>query len=421
MILSNSRIRKNTTRFWQFCVALFALLIVPLGMTPLQSANAQDLEAVQKRLARSIKHNELTIIQAAVMMEALREHLEEEHQNHEGEHRERYEEEEEVDFDDERVEKYRERERALVQAVENGRISEQDAERRLIDFRRELWNDNDGKEVNREARNDQRMNRFHLFERQMRENVESGMISEKEAEQRIRDLRKKMKDAQASTQQSDVEEMYRQAAVKLRKAVESGELSGKDARLKLQAYKEELAGGNDEEEMPDNERAMKERWAGFERRIKAAVESGDMSREEAKEAFEKAKQRMARMERSQSEQERERVNEARDVKEHNERRMSEEARTKLAAMRLRVKTAVESGRITREQGDKALEDLHRRMELLHREMESREKNGQHEDGEHDDESHEDHDEDGDDSEHEHGHDDEDHELDDDEKTVDDNR
>ena len=67
MILSDNS-RPFTTRCMQFCVALLAVLFVPLGMTPLDSANAQDIEAVERRLTKSVKRHELTLEQAAVMM-----------------------------------------------------------------------------------------------------------------------------------------------------------------------------------------------------------------------------------------------------------------------------------------------------------------------------------------------------------------
>ena len=87
MILSDNS-RPFTTRCMQFCVALLAVLFVPLGMTPLDSANAQDIEAVERRLTKSVKRHELTLEQAAVMMNALKEFMEEEHEHHEHGHHE---------------------------------------------------------------------------------------------------------------------------------------------------------------------------------------------------------------------------------------------------------------------------------------------------------------------------------------------
>ena len=67
MILANGSAIRSAS--FQYCgVAALALLFLPLGFV-----QAQDIEAVKRRLSKAVKHNEITFQQAAVMMHALHE------------------------------------------------------------------------------------------------------------------------------------------------------------------------------------------------------------------------------------------------------------------------------------------------------------------------------------------------------------
>ena len=51
-----------------FCVAAFAIALIPIGVI-----QAQNFDGIKKRLAKAVKHDEITLEQAARMMEVLKE------------------------------------------------------------------------------------------------------------------------------------------------------------------------------------------------------------------------------------------------------------------------------------------------------------------------------------------------------------
>ena len=73
MIVSETSIR-SCSRWLQASVLLCAAVVLPLGM-----AYAQDYDAIEKRLGAAVSKGELTLKQAVVMMDALREAAEDGH------------------------------------------------------------------------------------------------------------------------------------------------------------------------------------------------------------------------------------------------------------------------------------------------------------------------------------------------------
>lgn len=112
--------------------------------------------------------------------------------------------------------------------------------------------------------------------------LENGEISREEAAQKLNRLRKaggakfEKKDKEWSKTKEDFEGIEK----RLRAAVESGELSGEEARKKLMAIKKKMAGVEAGEKA--SEKAMtEEKMRGMARRIRGAVERGEISKEEA--------------------------------------------------------------------------------------------------------------------------------------------
>ena len=104
MIL-NGGSKPSSLRSVQFLIAGMAILLIPIGFV-----QAQDFDAIKKRLTKAVKQNEITLKQAAIMMEALREareHDEHEHDEHDyheheyehGEHEEEHGEHEHAESD----------------------------------------------------------------------------------------------------------------------------------------------------------------------------------------------------------------------------------------------------------------------------------------------------------------------------------
>ena len=299
MILSDNS-RPFTTRCMQFCVALLAVLFVPLGMTPLDSANAQDIEAVERRLTKSVKRHELTLEQAAVMMNALKEFMEEEHEHHEHGHHEHdshggehehhedhgHHRHEEAEFEDRRMEELRHAEMELMRAVKNGRISEQDAKRRLIEHKKHLWGDSDESKKNEMS---EFKRKYREAEGRLAKMVEAGEISEEAAEERLASMKEYWKEAKQKTNsQTEFARQMERVKRRVQAGVESGRMTKEEAKETYQKYEERFK--QEAEEAQEGSSAKAEFMAKMERvkrRVQAGVESGRMTEEQAKETYEK--------------------------------------------------------------------------------------------------------------------------------------
>lgn len=134
---------KSPTRLIPFLLAIIALFALPLSL-----AVAQDFEAVEKRLAKGVVKGELSLQQAAAMMEMLHEIAEED------------DEEEDEDDEDFRAAMKDELENVgaeLREAVMRGEMSEKEAWRAWGEFKE------------------------NEFAPQLKRAVRNGMMSEKEA------------------------------------------------------------------------------------------------------------------------------------------------------------------------------------------------------------------------------------------------
>jgi len=231
MIVSKKASRANS-RWMQAVALLCATAVLPLGL-----AVAQDLEAVERRLGQGVAEGELTLKQAAAMMDALREAAGDERAHREKAH--------------ERDGKALERMKHWVdsvgarikEAVEKGQLSEEDAWKKWHAFKE------------------------REFGPKLKHAVEAGHMSEA--------------DAKALWRGVEIAE----AGERLKAAVARGDLTEEQARAKWAQITRKAPGNDRREEADERDRRATERFGHWVEsvsdKLDAAVENGDLSEEEA--------------------------------------------------------------------------------------------------------------------------------------------
>jgi len=163
--------------------------------------------------------------------------------------------------------------------------------------------------------------------------IANGEMTEEEGKTKyaasVQRIKKRMagaskREAMADDSKRFTKEEYGAAAAKMVSMVKAGEITREQMQQRLDRMSKAMASKDDED---------RDAWAGFKRRIEAAVESGVMTLEESREAYEGFRRRMA----------------ARD-----------DQREKLSddcmALRRKLGEAVRNGEMTREEAGKIWED-----------------------------------------------------------------
>ena len=259
MIVSEKTKRSNSRRL-QVCVLLCAMLVLPLGI-----ASAQDYEAVGRRLRAAVEAGELTGEQARTMLGALRKASAEENQG------------------SDRARAYLMKVRKeLGAAVEAGRISEDAAKRRYEAAEKEVkerlaaGRGGDSRRISRED--------YARAEAELKEAVAEGKVSPEDARARLNGMRREMARQAERGERGITVEQYKRAEAKMRKMIEEGKAKPEDVERRLIEMRKMMA---------DRGGDRRAEYEGFARRIRAAVEAGEMTREEAREKLAGYRQRLA--------------------------------------------------------------------------------------------------------------------------------
>lgn len=200
-------------------VVVMAMCILPLGFV-----YAQDLEAVQRRLGGAVEAGELSLGQANLMMETLRHSSHRDSDLGSKEHR------------------YMQFTKEIKAAVKVGKLSEEEAEEKLIAVRREMFEMKRGDEGEaRELKKKKR--RYEQVAREVKEAHEAGKISEMEAENKLIQLRREMfqmkrDDTEESRELQSRKRRYDQATREIKEAHQAGELSEKLIDLPREFFEE---------------------------------------------------------------------------------------------------------------------------------------------------------------------------------------
>ncbi len=277
----------------------------------------------------------------------------------------------------------------LGSAVENGRISEEDAKKRYQAAEKAIKARMAAARGERGAKGDRKPGEAREYLMKVRKElaaaVEADKISKEDAKKKYQAVEKAIKEKMAAARGGDrsktiTREEYAKAEAKLRKMVAEGTVSAKDTRTRLGEMRRMVGRPSGNTPKTDVD------WDAIKARIEGAVKSGKMTPEQADAAYEGIKKRMSLAKESAAKkitrEEYGRV-EAKLKKMVDEGKISaEDARTRLAEMRkmvgrpsgdapkkdidwdaikARIEGAVKSGKMTREQADAAYKGIKERM------------------------------------------------------------
>ena len=229
-------------------IVMVAACVFPLGVVA-----AQDLEAVEKRLGGAVEAGELTLEQAGVMMNALRQSSAQPREMAEKKRR------------------YMEFQREITAAVKAGKLSEVEAEEKLISVRREMF---EGHGEHDDQHNMESKKRHYMeFEREIAAAVRAGKLSEEDAEDKLIAVRRELFEGQG--------EQYRTFVDQMEAAVEAGRLTEEEAEEKLIELRRELFHALSERDDRRNNEAKKRHYRNLVDEIEAALEAGKISEEDA--------------------------------------------------------------------------------------------------------------------------------------------
>jgi len=327
MILSN-RLPRTPRWFLSASLALGALFL------PMSVAYAQDFEAVQRRLASAVEAGELTPAQARTMMEALR--------------RASTDRPADASVDQRALrERYATMEQRVEAGIKSGKITREQGAARLAEARRSMFGDTPKGKVEAEQR--AKRERYAEYERGLMERVRKGAMTKDEANAKLAEAREKMfggaPKGKVDADQRAKRERYAEYERGLMQRVKKGAMTKDEANAKLTEAREKMFGGAEEAQRGGeaDEKAMAARYEELERRIKAAVESGRITEEQGMERLQQAKERMSQG--------------AKKSAVTDKKAMAD----RYGELERRIKAAVASGQITEEQGMERLRQAKERM------------------------------------------------------------
>ncbi|MCP3918630.1 MAG: M48 family metalloprotease [bacterium] len=238
------------------------VLAVTVGLLPMSLAYAQDFGAIERRLGQAVAAGEITLDHAQVMMEALRKAA--------GKGKV---------TDREAVQRrsrqeYVDAEKKIEAAVAKGELSKKEAERKLVQVRKELFG-----EPQKDADMEGRRRRYAEAQRKIKEAVKTGRASKEDGERRLIALRKKL--FGEPRKEADMEarrRRYEGAQRRVEEGIKAGKISSTDGEKRLIALRKELFG--DSEKDADTER-RKQSYKKAQREIEEQVKSGKLSKEDA--------------------------------------------------------------------------------------------------------------------------------------------
>jgi beta-lactamase regulating signal transducer with metallopeptidase domain len=299
-----------------------AILAVAACLFPLGLVYAQDFEAVERRLGLAVHEGELSLEHAHLMMEALRDSV------HEKKHDE-----------DDQMEARKRRYTGIVErmkdAVRRGEISEKEAENKLVEVREEIFGDVEDDEM------EARKRRYMGIVERVKDAVRRGEISELEAENKLVEVRKEMFGDVEDDEMEARKRRYMGIVERVKNAVRRGEISEQEAEDKLDEVREKIFGDDEDDEIE----ARKRRYMGIVERVKDAVRRGEISEQEAENKLVEVRKEVFG------------DNEAEENDERGVDDEMEERRERYMAVERRVKAAVDRGDMSEVEAERKLIEI----------------------------------------------------------------
>lgn len=283
MLIANKTLK---VPFWiRAAICVGALAVFPLGLV-----YAQDFDAIERRLERAVKAGELSMKEAETMLRALGQDSDAK--------------QEAQDLEDLKR-KYDSIAAELEREVAAGNLSKKDAARKLKKIERQLFDlqeqyrDDVGKQREADKELADLEAQYKAIADELKQAVKHEKISAEEAELKLREIEKKMfekksarddnrKKMQEAAEMEDVKRQYEAIANDIMQAVDQGKISGEDAELKLHELQKKLFEKQKEKQRDDwhgyteGEAETLKRWyENVVETYKREVERGEMSPDEA--------------------------------------------------------------------------------------------------------------------------------------------
>ena len=215
----------------------------------------------------------------------------------------------------------------IKEAIESGKISREDGEKRLVERRRRMWPDADRDRGDREqderehgdrehderdrSRGDEeaKRRRYAAGAAEIKEAIESGKISREDGEKRLVEMRRRMwpdadrdrgdREHDERDRSRDDEERkrrrYEERDARIKKAIDAGEISREDGEKRLASLRRvlvpEKSKDRGDRSRGDEERKRR-RYEEGAAKIEEAIESGKISREDGKKRLGGLKRRL---------------------------------------------------------------------------------------------------------------------------------
>ncbi len=252
---------------------LSASLALGVLCLPMSVAYAQDFEAVQRRLASAVEAGELTQAQAWTMMEALR--------------RASTDKPARADVDKRALrERYATMEQRVEAGIKAGKITREQGDARLAEARKSMFGGATKASVEPDLR--AKRERYAEYEKGLMARVQKGAMTKAEADVKLKEAREKMfgsvarkADGAAAADARAMRERYAEYEEILEARVQQGAMTKAEAGAKLKEARESMFGDAAKGEVAPDMRAKRERYAEYERSLMARVKTGAMSKEEA--------------------------------------------------------------------------------------------------------------------------------------------
>ena len=270
-----------------------AALALGAAFLPLSVAYAQDFRAIERRLAAAVEAGEITEAQAEAMMGALARTAAEKSRPAE------------ADMRAKRM-RYAEYEKGIKARVEKGTMSPEEAEAKLRETREKMFGGESAgvRDVDPRAMRE----RYAQLEERIAAAVESGRMTREQGAERLAQAKKRMMEASrakdAGEGQADMRAKrmrYAEYEKGIKARVEKGAMSPEEAEAELRETREKMFGGDKSRKLDSKAqkkagdadmRARRMRYAEYQKDIEAQVEKGAMSPEDAAAKLRVAREKM---------------------------------------------------------------------------------------------------------------------------------
>jgi hypothetical protein len=283
MIFSKTPIRMNS-HWSRACALLCAIAVLSVGVT-----HAQDFEAVGKRLRAAVAAGELTAEQAGIMMGALRKSVQA------GQHP-----------DMQRVKAHLENVKTeLATLIEAGKISKEEAEKKFVEAEKAIKERIAAARREAQAIKDQKADDVHTSLLQLRKKlgaaVEAGKISQEDAEKKFAEAEKALKQKMAAALEHSSKKIsegdLERVGIEIRKAIAAGKLSPEAGRAKLETMRKMLA----KQREGADQKITREKYGKIEAELKKLLAKGMITKEDMKARLDAARREMAEQARESAE------------------------------------------------------------------------------------------------------------------------